>query len=163
MSSNSIYLRCYWNLGNRRFGFEKSTIFVHSFPATAEKYMTRWILYWGWGTLRLHKFFRGDDDRASHTHPWWFITIPLSRYQEEVYDRGRFVRVQSVAPFRPHWRPRGFEHVVLGRTWKFADEEHCYGVPDRRPFYTVVLTGPVTEGWGFYPAKDVFVPWREYK
>ena len=131
----------------RAFGFERSTIWLgHT------KYMDRWILYVGCGTLRLHKFYCGDDEHASHTHPWWFITFPLTSYEEAVYSRVFVQKVRTVRAFRFHKRPADFEHIVYGR----ADG-------GRRPFYTLVLTGTRTNAWGFYPRPGKFIPWRGYK
>ena len=54
-------------------------------------YMTRaWF-----GRLRLHVFFRGDQDPDCHDHPWGFWTFPLRSYLEEVLDE----RVET------RWRP----------------------------------------------------------
>jgi len=149
----------------RLWGVEKSTVYIDG-----AKYLTRWILYVGFGTLRLHKFWRGDDDRASHTHPWWFITIPFASYGEYLFEKG-LVRQQSarwphgpvvriVRAWRPHFRRATFEHRVIGR---LRQEARLLWYVDPRPFYTLVITGPRTNAWGFYPEPDKFVPWRDYK
>jgi hypothetical protein len=144
---------CIYPFG-KMIGFERSTIFIN-----LDKYMDRWIVYTGFGTLRLHKFYRGDDDRASHTHPWWFITFPLGvGYLEELYAEGRALTTRWVQPWRFHYRPADFEHIVLVR----ADSE---GSPDisGAPFWTFVITGERVNHWGFYPQPGRFVYWRNYK
>jgi hypothetical protein len=135
------------DIGDWRFGVEKSTVVIDGL-----QYLTRWILYCG-GTLRLHKFHRGDDDRASHTHPWWFITFPLSAYVEDVFHRGKWAGRRTVKPFRFYYRESGFEHIVAGR----------YPRRDRRPFYTIVITGHRTNLWGFYPKPGKFISYLDYK
>lgn len=135
-----------------RIGFEKSTI-IHG--RTRRPYLTRWILYVWFGTLRLHKFWRGDDDRASHTHPWWFITFPLRSYRERIYNQGRFVRYNVVKAWRFHYRPANFEHIVVSGLWK-----DWVNTPE--PFYTLVVTGRRRHEWGFYPEPHKFIRWRDY-
>jgi hypothetical protein len=150
-----------WCVGppGRLFGFERSTIHINE-----QKYMDRWIVYFGFGTLRLHKFYRGDDDRASHTHPWWFVTFPLSAYIESVYAQGVWLRDRTVRAWRPHFRSSKFEHIVLR-----AAPRHCDGnckpgkCPVTAPFWTIVLSGQRVNAWGFYPMPRHFIPWREYR
>lgn len=130
----------------RRLGLQQSLVYIDGQP-----YLDRWIAHLlGW-TLRVHKFYRGDDDRAPHTHPWFFITFPLSDYEEDVYDRGVFVRRNTVKAFRLHYRPAEYEHVVIGRR---------DGKP--KPFYSLVLSGSNANSWGFYPVPGLFVYWRKF-
>lgn len=98
-------------------------------------------------TLRLHKFHRGDEERALHDHPWWFVTFPLGEYFETFWD-GRNERGRWVRPLRFHYRPDKFRHRVE------------LGSP--KPAYTLVLTGPKTNRWGFWPKSDIYVYWREW-
>jgi hypothetical protein len=127
--------------------------------------MDRWIAYAGGFTLRLHKFWRGDDDRASHTHPWWFVTFPLTEYVETVFCHGVKLKTRRVGAFRPHFRAANFEHIVLGRgprsriNWKTLRIEIT---PDIRPFWTIVVSGTRTNSWGFYPEPQKFIYWRNY-
>jgi len=151
-------------LFGRLFGVEKSTVWIGN-----EKYLTRWILYVGGGTLRLHKFWRGDDGRASHTHPWWFITFPLAPYIEDVYRQGIWKGRRVVKAFRPHFRSAKFEHIVISRavqkvdTDMFAVATLPYWARDPRPFYTIVISGHRSNAWGFYPEPGLFIYWRDYK
>jgi hypothetical protein len=130
-----------------RFGFEWSPVW-----AEGEKYLDRFIVYAG-GTLRLHKFYRGDDARAPHNHPWWFITFPFTTYTEETYtEDGWFTGVRVVRAWRFHFRSAKYCHVVLGR----ADRKD-------KPFYTFVISGRRSNGWGFWPKAGKFVYWRNWK
>lgn len=148
------------------FGVERSTIYIKD-----AKYMERHIAYLGPVCLRLHKFFRGDDDRASHTHPWAFVTFPFRSYVEHLFDEGKFVREQVVKKFRFHYRPATHEHVVKGPMWTVGGNDLYYqGAPlySNEPygfdaFYTFVITGPRNNDWGFYPEPGKFVYWRDYK
>lgn len=115
-------------------------------------YLDRVMLWTPWRRARLHTFFCGDDDIV-HDHPWDFVTIPFTAYEEEVSGedtRGAFVEQRRVGAFRPHWRPATYRHRVLH---------------PERPFRTVVITGPQKRDWGFWPEPDVFVPrrlWTKY-
>ena len=127
-----------------KLGFERSTI-----KAEGEKYLTRWILHLVLFNLRLHKFYRGDDQRGMHDHPFWFVTLPFTTYWEDTELYGlRFVRA-----WRLHFRGRDFKHRVVGA--QFFDELY--------PFYTVVLAGPYKDNWGFYTNEGEYVPWQEWK
>jgi hypothetical protein len=156
-SSFVIYKPWFVTLFKRRFGFEYSRVGLGETP-----YLDRYIAYIGGPTLRLHKFWRGDDDRAPHDHPWRFWTFPLTSYVEMVEqwdgdeDYGewlpgwkRFDRV--VRAFRIHYRPAKYRHVVLGQLRKL-----------NKPFWTFVVTCSVENGWGFWPTPTTFVPWREW-
>jgi hypothetical protein len=155
-----------FDLLGRRWGVDISTVYVGK-----ERYLDRWILYVNGYTLRLHRFWRGDDDRASHTHPWWFVTFPLAMYHERVYDHGAFLADRWVEPWRPHFRPANFEHYVLRGVDMSRNGTTCWRT---RPFWTIVLTGPKRDTWGFYPFAESsreprqsisgrFINWKDYE
>lgn len=131
-----------------RWGFERSRI-----VAEGEPYMDRWIVYLAGYTVRLHKFYRGDDPTAPHDHPWDFWTFPLTTYAEVAYKAywGYGGTCDLVERFRLHKREAEYRHWVVGR----ADGK-------KRPFYTIVFTARLRNAWGFWPEEDVFVPWREW-
>jgi hypothetical protein len=146
----------YITVRGARWGFEYSRVGVGETP-----YLDRWIIYAFGGTLRLHKFWRGDDDRAPHDHPWNFWTFPLATYIETVEEppvldvAGNYwfgTRYENRVPrFRWSRRPATYRHIVRGR----ADGSG-------KPFFTIVVTGPVTNGWGFWPLHDKFIPYRQW-
>ena len=142
-----------------RFGVERSTVTIGG-----EKYMTRYIAYLGPLGLRLHQFFRGDDDSASHTHPWAFITFPFATYHERRFKKGvEIPGPHYVRAFRFHYRPSDFEHIVVGRLGGVTKLNEYQWCVDMSPFWTFVITGPKTDDWGFYPKPGQFVYWRDYK
>lgn len=132
----------------KRWGFERSCIVVGDVP-----YMDRWIVYIANRTIRLHKFYRGDDPVAPHDHPWDFWTFPLVGYKERVfrYDLQYRGHLQDVKPFRFHFREAEHRHIVIGR----SDGKE-------KPFYTLVFTGQIRNMWGFWPKELEFVPWRQW-
>lgn len=124
-------------------------------------YMKRLILWLGPVNLRLHKFYRSDQDEALHDHPWWFVTFPLTSYKEWVplppglsakpelsgnllSEHGDRI-LQDVKRFRFHYRPAEYRHAVV------VD----------KPGYTIVLAGMKTRSWGFWQG-SVFTPWKTW-
>jgi len=128
-----------------RFGFERSPI-IHG----GSLYMTRYIFYFFSCTLRLHRFMRGDRDRMMHNHPFVFVTFPLASYEEVYWDAARRCeRRRIVKAFRFHFRGLAFRHRVTR--------------PSRVPTWTVVLSGPYRQQWGFFPNPDTFEPYNTHE
>lgn len=133
-----------------------------------ERYLERWFIYLLGFTIRVHKFYRGDDDRAPHDHPWGFITFPLTGYWEAKYDDCRYQckDVQYVKPWRFHRRPSSYRHIVLGAVRnrgvdQYGREIWCeYLTPV--PFWTIVVTGRKDRSWGFYPNGN-YIYYRDFK
>ena len=132
-------------IGSYKLGFEHSTVSLNGSP-----YLERWFIAIAGWTFRLHRFHRGDDDRAPHSHPWPFWTFPLKGYWEEVYSPAGGYTTRYVDPWRAHYRPAAYRHIVLGAACK-------------APWWTIVVTAPKQQSWGFYPRPDQFIPWREWR
>lgn len=131
------------------FWFEHDVVGIDGAP-----YLERWFMYFLGFTFRVHKFYRGDDDRAPHDHPWAFWTFPLSGYWERVGDMTHFVR-----PWRFHYRPATYQHIVLGSHPKADKRGVKFSSPE--PFYTLVITSRKKQTWGFYPGGK-FVYWKDF-
>jgi len=153
-------------LGRYSFGFTHDLI-----ANDGDLYLERWILWLG-GSLRVHRFFASDEDRAAHDHPWWFVTIPFSTYAEFVTagqfnDRGNDrcndrcnekgnekgnekdgstdePKVELKRLVRPY-RP----HF---RSARFRHRVELLSYPT----WTLVLTGAKSREWGFW-AQGTFV------
>lgn len=125
-------------------------------------YMLRWYLIPrnSYVNLYLHKFLRDDEDRALHNHPWWFVSFLIwGRYDEIVSDDG----TQAIYRNSPSIAFRSAEHkhrVVLPR---IVDWDYSNGTftESRKPAWTIVMTGPKTQEWGFFCPKG-FVPWYDF-
>lgn len=114
-----------------------------------------------WGQLCLHKFHRGDADRDPHDHPRDFWTFPLHLYLEQVMNpaTGR-LSSNYVQPYRWHYRPAEYTHIVEGRVGTYRD----------KPFWTLIWRKPVRKGWGFYVENGrkghrilrKYIPWEDY-
>ena len=120
------YLNWVADVGSWRFGLTHDLV-----KETGEPYLERWIIWCGI-TLRLHKFHKGDDDRAFHDHPWWFVTLPLRTYFERTPQQEQVV----VKRWRPHFRR--------------ADHRHIVQMTDGLPVWTFIITGPKSKEWGFW-------------
>lgn len=141
---HSIRTFTFWRT---EWGWEHSTV-MHK-DERGERtipYLERWILYLGRCTLRLHKFYRPDDDRAPHDHPWWFVTFPLQGYRELVWI-GSLTHFNEVPALRPSFRPAVYRHMVTGPEF---------------PVWTFIITGPVKRKWGFWKTPREFVPYSEW-
>lgn len=156
----------FFELLGRRFGWEVSRVEHGGVP-----YLDRYILYIGGPTLRLHKFWRGDDDRAPHDHPWAFWTFPFTDYLEKRYDETGEAHWQVVRKFRLHYRPATYRHIVVGavhssRPWRidqtWLNDGGTTWTHTRKPFWTFVVSTNYQRRWGFWPHADMFVPWREW-
>lgn len=89
--------------------------------------------------LRLHVFWRGDEDLDFHDHPFRFWTLPLTSYYETVYDPATDrTRSRLVRAWRVHRREPEYAHRLDGRH------------PIDGVVVTVVLARSVRREWGFW-------------
>ncbi len=107
-----------------------------------------------WGQLRLHQFFRGDQDAHVHDHAGDFLTIPLCRsgYMEEILDKATGERRFRIVPgWLPTFREATYAHRVVGRVWGFSGKTMI----SERPFFTLIWRWPKHRDWGFLvPVED---------
>jgi hypothetical protein len=96
-------------------------------------YVIRWRLEIdGLGSVRVHHWLASDDPRAVHDHPWWFLTLVLH------------------GGYTDH-TPGGAEHLPAGSLrYRPALHQHTV-VPDKGGAWTLLITGPKTRNWGFWP------------
>ncbi len=95
-------------------------------------YMTRWMLDLRLFSIRLHKFHRSDDDRALHDHAWSFITFIIAGGYWDVTKSGR----EWLGPGSIRYRSNEHRHTIE--------------VPQGRPSWSLIITGPHKHRWGFY-------------
>lgn len=141
-------------------------------------YLRRWRLTprFPFGQLCLHTFFRGDEDKDPHDHPWDFWTFPFTSYIEEVPIsawRGNdtlLVRermsLRTVERWRWHKRDASHIHRVVVPS---NGSPNALDAPDF-PFRTLVWLGRFRQHhkWGFWvpdPARPGFrmkIHWKVY-
>lgn len=115
----------------------------------ADPYMKRWwiIPRNRFFNAYLHEFWRSDDDRALHDHPWINCSIVLwGQYTEHTIAAGG-VNVRT---------PRLEGDVVLRRATAAHRVELTHG-----RCWTLFLTGPNVRTWGFH-CRLGWVPWRKF-
>lgn len=108
--------------------------------------------------IYLHNMLRDDDDRALHDHPWWNISIVLHGGYWEIMpevDAGRGMASWAYQFHRRVWR--GVGYVVLRR----AEAAHRLALQDKKPSWSLFITGPNIRTWGFWCPKG-WRPWREF-
>ncbi len=119
-------------------------------------YMNRyWLLpYNRFGlAVRVHEILRSDDGRVFHDHPWPYLSIILRGGYFEVQPRfsdGMYDGEQM------QWRPEGAWLFRRARSW------HRLVVPEGQSCWTLFISGPKVQSWGFLVAPKHKVYWREY-
>jgi hypothetical protein len=170
-----------WFVDLGRLGPEFSRVLID-----AGNYLDRYILYIFGATLRLHKFWRGDDNRAPHDHPWWFITFPLVSYVERYWTPYSAIHFSSGTYSKTvidgveftgdidtgfYATLEWYERTRTVKAWRFhfrpAKFRHIVvGRADGKttPFWTFVISGRVSNRrWGFWKTPDQFIPHEEWK
>jgi hypothetical protein len=116
-----------------------------------DPYMWRWWLIPRnrFFNVYLHCFWRSDDDRALHDHPWANCSILLAgKYVEHTISAGGVnVRTERVAPaikFRLSGRFAHRVELVDGNCW------------------TLFITGPRYRQWGFHCPDKGWVHWEDF-
>lgn len=107
----------------------------------------------------LHRITHSDDDRALHDHPWSNLTVILRGGYLEVVpsDQSAPGHWDFAGALRTHTRKAGDAVLRLRPTWR-----HRLVVPPGSDgAWTLFVTGPVLNRWGFY-CKHGFVHWREF-
>lgn len=123
-------------------------------------YMRRWAVVAGLFSIRVHHFYRSDDERAFHDHPWWFVTLVVKGGYTDV--SGDTISLCSRCfPNEPpdqncyichgerHYIER-LDHLRLGSI-RFRRAKHQHTVrTDPGGAWTVLVTGPNIRTWGFW-------------
>jgi hypothetical protein len=99
--------------------------------------LTRYVLWDNGkkGGLFLHVFWRSDEDRELHDHPWDFLTWLLWAGYTEELEGGRRVR---------RW--------PLSILFRRAEHSHRVEIPEGKIAVTLVLAFPKRRDWGFWCA-----------
>jgi hypothetical protein len=101
-------------------------------------YLRRWAIgAWGY-SLRVHHWYRSDDKRSPHDHPWWFCTVVLKgayddwSYQSDDLDN------------------RVVDHLHVGSV-RYRPAHHIHSVAVRPGgCWTLMVTGRKSRRWGFW-------------
>lgn len=145
---------------------------VQEIGPKGDVYLTRYHLTpWSWWPLKkhrlyLHVFWRPDNDRHPHDHPFDFRSIVLwGGYDEMIVDP--LERLTCITP----WGPRTYAPLYKHRRGWFSNEfrvathQHIISRLHFTPTITLVIRGEKTRDWGFWIPGDgapEFVPWTQY-
>lgn len=121
-------------------------------------YLRRWALVAGLFSVRLHHFYRSDDARAFHDHPWWFVTLVLKGGYTDVSpcpDCGGtgmlWGEVPQIMCLTCEGSTEKLDHLGPGSV-RFRPALHRHTVRvDGGGVWTCILSGPNLRTWGFYP------------
>lgn len=132
----------------------------------AEPYMNRWwvIPRNKWFNVYLHQFLRSDDDRALHNHPWIFNASFLiaGQYREHTIAYGGINHRKLYETGELKFRGWNAAHrVELVNTYKTV-KDLLENNPVPAPCWTLFITGPVIQEWGFFCEKAGFVHWKDF-
>ncbi|QIG76936.1 hypothetical protein EVC30_107 [Rhizobium phage RHph_Y1_11] len=108
-------------------------------------YFRKWVLDFGWRTIRLHRWYGDDDHRWPHDHPYWFKTMVLwGGYDDVEYDL-----FEGEEPDQPLLMVKRVQHM---KRWRFyyRPAEHLHAVRNVKPnTWTLLITGKPSRRWGF--------------
>lgn len=106
-------------------------------------YLTRWCFITPLFSIRLHKWLGPDDDRHFHNHPWNFIIFVLKGSYLDITKNG----VQYMKRFSLTYRSYKHSHTVE---------------PLDKPTWTLILTGPKINNWGFWVGNKLVRPLKYF-
>lgn len=112
-----------------------------------------WVLQRLGIAVRLHHILRSDDARAFHDHPWAFVSVIL---------RGSYTEVRPI--FEHHiYRGNRWQHYGPGAVlFRRASAWHRIVLGFRGSVWTLFISGPWAQQWGFLVEARYKMPWREY-
>lgn len=105
------------------------------------------------GTFRpmLHKFHRADKDQDLHNHPWqWAKSIVLT---------GGYIE-ERLVPLNGNLMRTVRRLVTRFNSLNDKDYHRVESVADNT--FTLFISGPRTQEWGFLTADGQHIPWKEY-
>lgn len=110
-------------------------------------YMRRWVfILFGFG-IRFHRWYRSDDKRFFHDHPWWFLTLVI---QGSYTDWSLNRETGAVTT----------DHLSVGSIrFRPSSHLHCVDVPVGGST-TIVISGPHCRNWGFWVHDKIMRPLR---
>ena len=121
-------------------------------------YLQRWAVMVGLFSVRVHHFYRSDDERAFHDHPWWFLTLVLRGGYTDVSPCPVCEGNPALKLICGTGKPGGtcggtgeqLDHITAGSVrFRPALHQHTVRV-DPGGVWTVILTGPNRRVWGFW-------------
>jgi hypothetical protein len=112
-----------------------------------DPYLYRWYIIPRnpWLNIYLHQFWKSDDDRALHDHPWWNLSFILKGGYWEHLPTYKIWR----KPFKFYFRKAVIAHRI-------EIEDHSKG-----SIWSLFITGSWKRPWGFHCPKG-WVYWKDF-
>lgn len=103
--------------------------------------------------IYLHKFIGDDWSRDPHDHPKAFLSVGLwGGYRELIYHPTEEAKAQPCLRVVDVANPQvRVWYALWVRRFPASHVHRLELLPDRRPCWTLVITGAVVKGWGFFP------------
>ena len=115
-------------------------------------YIHRWVFDVGLFSVRIHHWHFADDKRHYHDHPWWFLTFVVNGGYTDLSPAVNSKRDHEVIA----------DHLKAGSIrFRKANHRHSVDVDDGG-CWTVMLTGPVSQRWGFWIHNRKFYGHNKY-
>lgn len=115
-----------------------------------QPYLVRWwvIPRNRFFNVYVHQFYRSDDDRALHDHPWWNVSLVLvgEYIEHRILAGGIHTMTRRKAASFVARMPRTAHRIEL--------------LPDST-CTTLFITGPRVRDWGFHCLRG-WVPWQRF-
>jgi len=112
-----------------------------------------WLLQRLGVAIRIHHILRSDDARAFHDHPWWYCTILL---------RGGYTEVRPVYASGIYVGSTRRRHSAPAILFRRAQAWHRLEIDRGESAWTLFITGPYKNKWGFLVQPAYKQYWRDY-
>jgi len=141
-----------------KFGFMRKEVI---YSPEGQPYIKRWrILETPWFNLWLHHILMDDDDRDMHNHPWWFYSFIISGgYVEEVTEPDHTHKLENCL-YRFLVCRLPFCSSTIA--YRHQNQYHRVSLRHAKPCWSLILTGPKTNEWGFL-TEDGWVHNQDYQ
>ncbi len=142
------YMERYWIVPNRR-----PSVGTGCGPVKFTKRPLAWILQKFDIAIRAHRILKSDLDRAYHDHPWHFLSIIVEGGYTEVTPI-----IDASGLYIGDKRTEYRTGDIL-----FRKDKQLHRLELAAPVWTLFITGPWRQHWGFFPNIETHkVYWRDY-
>ena|ERR1700686_4039773 len=131
------YMERYWLVPykNRKLGFGCGGVCFFQRPVA-------WLFQRFGIAVRIHRILRSDDDRAFHDHPWRYVSIIL---------KGQYIEVTPVFKDGIYQGDARRVFRVGSLIFRKANSWHRLELQASETVWTLFITGPRKQSWGFMP------------
>lgn len=128
-----------------------------------EKYLKRWYLFrFKSFSVFVHKFFKSDEDRALHDHPWNYIVIPTWRGYTEYSSNlvKKFFLFGVLKEIREEKTKRIYP--IIGIRYRKSTYRHRVELINNKPAWSIFIKFRKNRNWGFWPNNE-YIYWEDFR